>query len=386
MANKMKCVFCKGKNEKIITFEDEKLIKCKEVLSVRVKFNLKYNNVQLPDEVNTSDGYHRQCYSSFTALMAKYRNISDNNSVSSSNLPSTSKSLLSLPDTPVSVSETMLDGGEISNLSSTDFPSASSSATLLPNTAVGLSETVSYGDESLSSAKTDLPSTSDPTTLLLNTPVGVSERVSYDDTSLSPCTDSNTQETNSCPEIPPIVDHQSTDTSLGNKRVCFFCKKDRKQFKGKQQSLHSFNDVKMYDKITEWVTKFQNQELLRKINDLRTSNSPIFYHHSCELGYLNDYKRMIADTARTSWHSVRDIHKNIFDKIVSIIEKDIVKKKNYLLLASLCDTYNNELQQELILQPDADVNLMTNHHLEEKIVKQFKQIKIVTKKKKNYNA
>jgi len=69
MANKMKCVFCKGKNEKIIIFEDEKLIKCKEVLSVRVKFNLKYNNVQLPDEVNTSDGYHRQCYSSFTALM-----------------------------------------------------------------------------------------------------------------------------------------------------------------------------------------------------------------------------------------------------------------------------------------------------------------------------
>jgi len=77
-------------------------------------------------------------------------------------------------------------------------------------------------------AKTDLPSTSDLTTLLLNTPVGVSERVSYDDTSLSHCTDSNTQKINSCPKIPPIVDHQSTDTSLGNKRICFFCKKRSK--------------------------------------------------------------------------------------------------------------------------------------------------------------
>ncbi|GFU83085.1 hypothetical protein TNCV_65551 [Trichonephila clavipes] len=44
--------------------------------------------------------------------------------------------------------------------------------------------------------------------------------------------------------------------------------------------------------------------------------------------------------------------------------------------------YNKELQEELIHQPGADVSLMTNHELEEKIVKQFKQIKIVIKKKR----
>ncbi|GFX22544.1 hypothetical protein TNCV_2784801 [Trichonephila clavipes] len=44
--------------------------------------------------------------------------------------------------------------------------------------------------------------------------------------------------------------------------------------------------------------------------------------------------------------------------------------------------YNKELQVELIHQPEADVSLMTNHQLEEKIVKQFKQIKIVIKKKR----
>ncbi|GFV16755.1 hypothetical protein TNCV_4419421 [Trichonephila clavipes] len=42
---------------------------------------------------------------------------------------------------------------------------------------------------------------------------------------------------------------------------------------------------------------------------------------------------------------------------------------------------NKELQEELIHQPEADVSLMTNQ-LEEKIVKQFKQIKIVIKKKR----
>ncbi|GFV16744.1 hypothetical protein TNCV_4419311 [Trichonephila clavipes] len=43
--------------------------------------------------------------------------------------------------------------------------------------------------------------------------------------------------------------------------------------------------------------------------------------------------------------------------------------------------YNKELQEELIHQPEADVSLMTNQ-LEEKIVKLFKLIKIVIKKKR----
>ncbi|GFX03209.1 uncharacterized protein TNCV_1700931 [Trichonephila clavipes] len=100
------------------------------------------------------------------------------------------------------------------------------------------------------------------------------------------------------------------------------------------------------------------------------------------MGYFNDYKKITVNTVRTSWHSVRDIHKDIFNKIVSVIEEDVVKKRNYLSLTSLCDMYNKELQEELIHQPEADVSLMTNHQLEEKIVKQFKQIKIVIKKKR----
>lgn len=95
--------------------------------------------------------------------------------------------------------------------------------------------------------------------------------------------------------------------------------------------LHCSNDVKMFDKVSKWVTKFEDHELLQKINNLRASNSSIFYHHSCELLYLNEYKKITTDNARTSWHSIRDIHTNIFNKIVSIIEEVVVVKRKFII-------------------------------------------------------
>lgn len=53
------------------------------------------------------------------------------------------------------------------------------------------------------------------------------------------------------------------------------------------------------------------------------------------------------------------------------------------MLSTLCDTYNNDLEHELKLQPQSDASLITNHYLEEKIVKHFKKtIKIVSKHNK----
>lgn len=91
-SEKLKCVFCKDRNEKIITFVEDKLKKCKEVLQIRVNFKLKYDSVQLPEQVNDTDGYHRNCYNSFTALMAKYRKLSEKNVSPTVDLPSTSSS------------------------------------------------------------------------------------------------------------------------------------------------------------------------------------------------------------------------------------------------------------------------------------------------------
>ncbi|KAK4882642.1 hypothetical protein RN001_005961 [Aquatica leii] len=107
-SEKLKCVFCKDRNGKIITFVQDKLKKCKEVLQIRVNFKLKYDSVQLPEQVNDTDGYHRNCYNSFTALMAKYRNLSEINFSSTVDLPSTSSST-SISNIAVDVSETVPD-------------------------------------------------------------------------------------------------------------------------------------------------------------------------------------------------------------------------------------------------------------------------------------
>lgn len=68
MANKMvKCVFCNRIDNKIILFVEDKLKKCQEVLRIRLKYKLKYKETELPSKINEVEGYHRKCYSSFTA-------------------------------------------------------------------------------------------------------------------------------------------------------------------------------------------------------------------------------------------------------------------------------------------------------------------------------
>lgn len=93
----------------------------------------------------------------------------------------------------------------------------------------------------------------------------------------------------------------------------------------------------MYEKIIEWMTKLDNNELLEKINGLKCSRGTVFYHHLCELGYLNDYNKIIADTLQTSWHHNRNIHKSIFNNVVLLIEEEVLKKNlvyYYLLFAT----------------------------------------------------
>uniref|UniRef100_A0A2H1WQY2 SFRICE_024034 n=1 Tax=Spodoptera frugiperda TaxID=7108 RepID=A0A2H1WQY2_SPOFR len=297
-SEKLKCVFCKDRNGKIITFLEDKLKKCKEVLQ------LKYDSVQLPEEVNDTDGYRRFCYNNFTALMAKYRNLSE------------------------------------VNLSSTvDLPSTFSSTPIL-NTAVDYSET--------------LP---DNTSKNFEIEVDIQEIDTF----------------NIMIEPHSVV---NIETNSNVKQICFFfCGKDRKQSKGKQQTLYSSNDTNIYKNIAEWMKKLSNQELLGKIENLQSKCETIFYHHSCELVYLNDYKKVIADdNPQTSWHDNRNIHQSILKK-----NEEVITNKKSLLLSSLCDTYNDEL----ILQTQSDINLMTNHYLEGKLLKQFKKsIKIISKNKK----
>ncbi|XP_054740758.1 uncharacterized protein LOC129246191 [Anastrepha obliqua] len=73
MESSIKCVFCNSKstNDKLVAFTVHTLKKCREVLDIRKKFNLKYKDVILPAS-ECDDGYHIKCHKLFLAVMKKY--------------------------------------------------------------------------------------------------------------------------------------------------------------------------------------------------------------------------------------------------------------------------------------------------------------------------
>ncbi|KAK0071856.1 hypothetical protein PV325_012250, partial [Microctonus aethiopoides] len=71
MGDVLICAFCKKSSDEILLFSEETLKKCKTILQLRKKHNLKYHDVISPREY-TDGGYHGRCYKSFTGLMKKY--------------------------------------------------------------------------------------------------------------------------------------------------------------------------------------------------------------------------------------------------------------------------------------------------------------------------
>ncbi|CAG5071463.1 Protein of unknown function, partial [Cotesia congregata] len=282
-------------NDNIILFVSDKLKKCQQVLSVRVKYKSKYSNIELPTQINKTDGYHRQCYSSFTALMAKYRDSS-----SETDYASNSTSLTLSPSTPVDISETVLR-----NVTQSSYSEVASSKDVAPssnNQSISRHPDLDFNRETSSE----------------NAASNLDSQTTLEDVASSSTCDLSINETNVFNEIPDTnIEDIGKERQLKN--VCFFCDKDRKQNK---------------------------------------------------------------DIPHTSWHENRNIHKYIFNHIVSTVE-EVLQKKNCVLLSSLCDTYNHYLEYEQKLDPQSDISLITNHYLEEKIQKHFKKsIKFISKQKK----
>lgn len=322
-SDKIKCVFCKGHNDKIILFEGDKLKKCQQVLSVRVKYKLKYSDIELPTQINKTDGYHRQCYSSCTALMAKYRDSS-----SETDYASNSTSLTLSPSTPVDISETVPRNVTQSSCSEV----ASSSLNIQTKSGdfeLNLNSKITPEDVAPSSNNQSIsrhPDLDFNCEISKNAALNLDSQTTLEDVASSSTCDLSINETNVFNEIPDTnIEDIGKERQLKN--VCFFCDKDRKQNKGKQQNLYSSNDAKLYDKIIEWMEKLNNEELLQKIHRLKSENKTIFYHHLCELNYLNDYNKIISDIPHTSWHKNRNIHKYIFNHIVSTVEEEVLQKK-----------------------------------------------------------
>ena len=81
---KKKCFLGCAVTVPIISFTPETIASCKKILEQRKKHSLKYNNVELPPEVNDSIGYHSKCRNNFNAMKAQFKE--DLNQPSGSNV------------------------------------------------------------------------------------------------------------------------------------------------------------------------------------------------------------------------------------------------------------------------------------------------------------
>lgn len=94
------CVFqCKDVPDKILTFTEEKLRQCYEKLCVRKALQMKYGDIDLPEQVSETHGYHSICCKNFLAIPKKYlqkfdeMKKSDENKTSSASFASISGKL-----------------------------------------------------------------------------------------------------------------------------------------------------------------------------------------------------------------------------------------------------------------------------------------------------
>lgn len=73
MSSNLTCVFmCKEVFGKIMKFTDKNLQQCREKLSIRVAFNMKYSDMVFPESVDDIHGYHSGCRKNFLAIPKKY--------------------------------------------------------------------------------------------------------------------------------------------------------------------------------------------------------------------------------------------------------------------------------------------------------------------------
>lgn len=96
MSKEKTCVFCREtKNENVINFTDSHLQSCHFILERRKLWDKIYRDVELPEIANSTEGYHANCYSLFTALKAKFRNENPKSAQEENNSSETQNSELS---------------------------------------------------------------------------------------------------------------------------------------------------------------------------------------------------------------------------------------------------------------------------------------------------
>lgn len=331
------CFVCNKSDGKIILFTEKALRKCQTVLKVRIKHNLKYKDIILPDD--TANGYHRECYKLFTGVKKKY--------------------LISEPDDCTNNSETQKSASVPKDISL-------SISSLIPTLKTEPFYLLSHSTESSKTLHSSLTFTSD--SLGVQTATSQEYIVKCERDVIE--SNDSTQDTNISPE------KEANDINYEN--VCVFCDKKNKSKKSKMLPLHKADSNQFKSSV---LPKIEGQEELGELlNKLKTIRSPkILYHTECKNSFnykLSSYKKQYD---KTDWHFHREYHMLAFTEIRAIIEEDVIEKGHCFLLEYLHDIYADELDK-IFKENSIEMNsVFSAQRLEEKILKSFsKDIKFLT--------
>lgn len=300
-------------------------MKCRDVLQVRRNNMFKYSDIQLPRELNATDGYHASCYRTFTALGKKYFT---SRKYSTDSTPSTSTAQIL---SPVTESINVLPAATTISVAS---PGPSTMVDLSSNSTCQIIQTpVISGEPSDTSTSTILsPSTieeqsnvsiSQISAIIVTQPSDLSSSVSADPSSTLSSLQSNT--------LDPSIDN--------TEKKCVFCDKNWKKVNGIKQKLMAVSTEHFRENFQQYALDLGDDEILNKLQDKN-----LMYHGFCERAYRSKHKSM-KDTSNLNWHKSRELRKSVIEDMHMFIEDSVITNNRSLMLSSLCSMYNMNLKK-----------------------------------------
>ncbi|KAK0174239.1 hypothetical protein PV327_011124, partial [Microctonus hyperodae] len=294
MAGELNCAFCNlNSEENVNIFSEENFRKCQTILRLRKLHNLKYSDVILPREYLDS-GYHRSCYKTFTALKKIYY------------------------DTTKSKKQ------DTSQCSSEFIKHSLQQSTSQPSTSADVENIIE--DVSVDSAVQEV----------------VTQK--FGQPTADAIVEDVVHESPECTSLPLDASTEDDAVTVGNMNSCIFCNQSFKKHRSKHQALHRTQKEKLESTIEEKCNLENDEE--KKIYDKlkKYSGDTIYYHQICRVAFFNKSKSSNKKSVPTAWHSRRNLHQNVFEKITSLIENNVINKGRCYYLSYLHKLYMDKLQ------------------------------------------
>ena len=166
-------------------------------------------------------------------------------------------------------------------------------------------------------------------------------------------------------------------------RVCLFCNKKDRKFKGQKQKLSCSSTSNMEKNTRLYATYLGDEEMLLKIREEDFVSKEVVYHGICSTEYKNKYQAMKAQNSAadkqkqtSAWHQSRRIHEEAFQILCLFIEEDIIATHEIHLIADVNSYYKTILAEKF--EQRSDEIFYTAQKLEEKLKKHFgERIKVI---------